>query len=230
MENNNSNKNCKLFHTCPCPIGTLHSVEENLWGDWHDKINGFLRDLKRVPSMVSRILSESLQRRWFQLVWKSLLSKVAIGGDGAPFGKNDQSCAWLISILSIGKRFLSNEDNFLIFGANCSEVCTTVDKYVSKLANYLAYLEKNVFQVNGANVKFEFSKLPNRKMLCFLAGQLSNRAKYFLQMYLVITSTLKFTFDQSKCHKWRPWVLSEEIKWSQAGYRLEGTSYQVKAN
>ena len=129
-----------------------------------------------------------------------LTFKVAIGRDGAPFGKNDQSCAWLISFLNIGKHFLSNEDNFFIFGANCSEICTTVDKYVSKLANYLAYLEKNVIQVNGANVKFEFSKLPNRKMLCFLAGQLSNRAKYFLQMYLVITSTLKFTFDQSKGH------------------------------
>ena len=42
----------------------------------------------------------------FQLVWKP------IGGDGAPFGKYGQSCAWLVSVLNVGKRFLSNEDNF----------------------------------------------------------------------------------------------------------------------
>jgi hypothetical protein len=47
--------------------------------------------------------------------------QVAIGGDGAPFGKFDQSCAWLVSFLNIGHKILSSEENFLIFGSNCSE-------------------------------------------------------------------------------------------------------------
>ena len=29
--------------------------------------------------------------------------KVAIGGDGAPFGKDDQALAWLVSFLNCGK-------------------------------------------------------------------------------------------------------------------------------
>ena len=53
--------------------------------------------------------------------------------DGAPFGRYDQSCALLVSLLNVGKRFLSNKDNFMIFGANCSESCKAVERYVAQL-------------------------------------------------------------------------------------------------
>ena len=97
--------------------------------------------------------------------------KFAIGGDGAPFGKYDQSCAWLVSFLNIGKRFLSNEDNFLIFGANCSESCEAVEQYVAQLVTDIKYLEGRVFPICGKNIKFELSELPNdMKMLCFSGG------------------------------------------------------------
>ena len=66
----------------------------------------------------------------------------------------------------------------MIFGANCAESCITVEKYVSKLVNDISYLERNVFEVK--TVKFEFAEIPNdMKMLCFLAGELSNSSKYF---------------------------------------------------
>ena len=45
--------------------------------------------------------------------------KVAIGGDGAPFGKWDESMSWLVSFLNVGARVASPNDNFLLFGANC---------------------------------------------------------------------------------------------------------------
>jgi hypothetical protein len=40
-----------------------------------------------------------------ELVWFDEPNKfyVAFGGDGAPFGKSDTACAWLVSILNLGK-------------------------------------------------------------------------------------------------------------------------------
>ena len=47
--------------------------------------------------------------------------KVAIGGDGAPFGKEDKALSWLVSFANCGRRFASRDENFLLFGANCAE-------------------------------------------------------------------------------------------------------------
>ena len=47
--------------------------------------------------------------------------QVILGGNRAPFGKEDMACAWLVSFLNRGKHVLSSNENFMIFGANCSE-------------------------------------------------------------------------------------------------------------
>ena len=71
----------------------------------------------------------------------------------------------------MGKRFLSNEDNVMIFGANCSESCKAVERYVAQLGTDIKHLEGRVFNISGRNYKFELSELPNdMKMLCFLGG------------------------------------------------------------
>lgn len=72
----------------------------------------------------------------------------------------------------------------MIVGANVAEKSKLVRRYVLKLFNDIKYLERNVFtnSVNGDVVKIEFclSELPNDfKMLCFLAGELTNAAYYF---------------------------------------------------
>ena len=195
-------------------IGTLLSVE-SLCEESGENINGYYRDLKEfLPRLVEFYLKVYKEEdfNWFGNLFSF---KVAIGGDGAPFGKNDQSCSWLVSFLNIGKRFLSSEDNFLIFGANCSESCLTVEKYVSKLVNDISYLERNVFKVNGKNVKFEFAEIPNdMKMLCFLAGRLSNSSKYFSTFGNVSyddMSKVDFTFGHSKNSKWKPWAYEKRL-------------------
>ena len=75
--------------------------------------------------------------------------QVAIGGDGAPFGKYDQSCAWLISFLNVGHRVLSNEDNFLIFRSNCSEQKIAAKRYIAMIFNKIEQIEKTSFTVNN---------------------------------------------------------------------------------
>lgn len=65
------------------------------------------------------------------------------------------------------------------------------------------------FKVNNIDVKFTFLALPNdMKMLCFLAGELSNSATYFSTFGSVSTvdiANLKFSFGQAKNCQWKPW-------------------------
>ena len=46
---------------------------------------------------------------------------VTCGAEGAPFGKDDEVTAWLISFLSSGSHITSEKENFLSAAANCSE-------------------------------------------------------------------------------------------------------------
>ena len=77
---------------------------------------------------------------WFEEEYKFL---VTLGGDGAPFRKDETACAWLVSFLNIGRGVLSNNENYLLFGANCSENCIAVQKYIKS-----RILKKTFFHVN----------------------------------------------------------------------------------
>ena len=46
---------------------------------------------------------------------------VAVGADGAPFGKDDTATAYLVSFLNLLQRVQSCNDNHLILGAKCEE-------------------------------------------------------------------------------------------------------------
>ena len=109
---------------------------------------------------------------------------VALGGDGAPFGKDDTACSWLVSFLNIGQGILSSNENFLLFGANCSESCLPVRRFLNKLLSDINKIQASTYSVackgNAIDVKFVFTELPNdMKMLAFLAGELSNSATFF---------------------------------------------------
>jgi hypothetical protein len=198
-------------------IGNLYSVEEELCQNVNDtdNISGLFRDIKEFLPKLAEFYLKMYKSEDFNWFGQPYNFKVAIGGDGAPFGKHDQSCAWLISFLNIDKRFLSSEDNFLIFGANCPETCDAVKAYVCKLLTDIQYMETNVFKVNDINVKFTFSELPNdMKMLCFLAGEPSNSATYFSTFGTVSVAdmaNLNFSFGQAKNCQWKPWNYDKRL-------------------
>ena len=50
---------------------------------------------------------------------------VDVGADGAPFGKDDEATAWLTSFLNVGECIASENENFFIAVANCSEAAVT---------------------------------------------------------------------------------------------------------
>ena len=118
--------------------------------------------------------------------------------------------------MNVGKRFLSSDDNFLIFGANCSESCLAVERYITKLVSDVAYLESKAFTVDGKMVNFEFAEIPNdMKMLSFLGGELSNSAKY-LSSFGNVTyddmANLQLTFGRAHTNQWKPWDYGKRLK------------------
>ncbi|CAB4043150.1 Hypothetical predicted protein [Paramuricea clavata] len=109
---------------------------------------------------------------------------IYLGGDGAPFGKDDTSCAWLISFLNIERGVLSSNQNYLLFGANCSENCIPAQRFIKLLLTDIYSLEKEPISCTHDGkqvmVRFSIGELTNdMKMIAFLAGELSNSAKYF---------------------------------------------------
>ena len=105
---------------------------------------------------------------------------ISFGGDGAP----GVGTIFNVSFLNVGKRIPSNSETFMVFGGDGEENSLIVKRFVEKATEDFIYLESKVFlvSVDNENVKVDFNlaELPNdMKMLSFLAGELSNSAKYF---------------------------------------------------
>ena len=88
----------------------------------------------------------------------------------------------------------------------------------------IAHIEKQVFSVNVngtvESVKFCIAELPNdMKMLAFLAGELSNSAKYFSTFANVSTDNYKDvsgSFGHGGSNTWKPWKYSERVSVAKA--------------
>ena len=67
---------------------------------------------------------------------------VTVGADGAPFGKSNEACAWLVSFLNVTETVFSPYNNFLICGANCAEDHPSMIEYGKLLRSQISVLEK----------------------------------------------------------------------------------------
>ena len=165
-------------------VGKLHSVREELCDglDESEKVNGCYQDIEELVIKLAKFYlnSDHYTRLTFD---ESNKFYIALGGDGAPFGKDDTACSWPVSFINIGKSILSSNENYLLFGANCSENCVPVEWFISKLMSDTQHLTNTIYSVmckgETVHVKFVIEELPsNMKMLAFL-GELSNSATYF---------------------------------------------------
>ena len=102
-------------------MGDVISVRETLCHDLpvDQQVDGAYRNLENFLLMLCKFYFETDKYRkdneklkWFGE--REGTFKVAIGGDGAPFGKWDQSMSWLISFLNVGPRVASPNDNFCV--------------------------------------------------------------------------------------------------------------------
>ena len=87
---------------------------------------------------------------------------IAVGADGAPFGKANEACAWLVSFLDVSERVASPDDNFLICGANCKEDHPSMLQYGKLLKLQMTAIASQTFTVRDQQVKFEFKLVPIR--------------------------------------------------------------------
>lgn len=198
-------------------IGNVVSVQDYFQkATEDDMVRGCFRKLEEfLPRLAKFYLrkggKESL--KWFGNAEGTFL--VALGGDGCPFGKNESACTFLVSFLNVGKRVASNNDNFIIFGANCEESSLVVKKYVQFLCQEIIDLQGKVFEIESLKVSFKFEEVPNdMKMLAMLGGELSNSAKFFSSFANVSKencSDLKGTFGNNGKTMWRPWKYEERI-------------------
>lgn len=114
---------------------------------------------------------------------------VSLGGDGGPFGADDTACAWLVGFLNVARAVLSSNENYLLFGGNCTEDSIPVKRYLEKLQQEIKAAESKtyVLQHNSStvNVKLDVAELPNdMKMLAFVCGVKVPNIFHLLQMLL----------------------------------------------
>lgn len=218
-------------------IGKLHSVRDTLCDglEEKDKVSGCYRELEELLLKLAEFyLSNDLHE--LLTFTETNTFHVALGGDGAPFGKDDSACAWLVSILNIGQGVLSSNENFLLFGANCSENCVPVTRFLQKLLTDIMRIENTTYTISCNNeivsVKFVISELPNdMKMLAFLGGELSNSAKFFSSFgNVTLESARKITgtFGPLPSDTWKPWKYPDRLKVARQVERLKSSLAKSK--
>ena len=218
-------------------IGKLYSVREMLCDglDESDKVNGCYRELEELVLKLAEFYINSGEYNILTFDEPNTFH-IALGGDGAPFGKDDTACSWLVSILNIGHHILSRNENFLLFGANCSENCLPVRCFIAKLMTDLERIQKKSYSVLAVNgepiqVKFVIGELPNdMKMLAFLGGELTNSATYFSTFTDVSKDTIvdcKGSFGPQPTDTWKPWVYTKRVRDAKA---VENFKQKVNPN
>jgi len=128
---------------------------------------------------------------------------VAVGADGAPFGKDETATAYLVSFLSLLEQFASCEVNFLLMGSNCKEDDPVVINFTKHFVKEMETIEARKYMIRNVEVKFVFQLVPcDQKWLACMAGELNNAAKYFSTFANVSKNDMatlggKITFQKS---------------------------------
>ena len=157
-----------------------------------EKVSGVYRNIEEMLPRLARyyLMNEGM----YELLWfndQPFTFHVSVGGDGAPFGKEDTACSWLVSFLNIGRGVLSSNENFLLFGGNCKEDCIPMRRLIDKLVEDIDHVEKTTYPVeyrgNSVDVKFRISELPNdMKMLASLVANCQMLLLIFLHLQMLV--------------------------------------------
>ena len=122
------------------------SLREHVNGSYRDFCS-YIITLAELYILVDQALgAESFFQHFGSLPYHF---RLAIGADGAPFGKDDEAAAWLVSFVNVGQHIQSEKDNFLICGANCSENHVCMQQYARQLVQDIAYLESHPVSINS---------------------------------------------------------------------------------
>ena len=66
---------------------------------------------------------------------------VAIGADGAPFGKDETATSFVVSLLNVLDGVQSCDHNYLLLGANCDEMHEVLYEYTKHVVQEMEEIE-----------------------------------------------------------------------------------------
>ena len=104
---------------------------------------------------------------------------VALGADGAPFGKDDTATSFLVSFLNVLDGIQSCDNNFLLMGANCDETNELMHEYTKYVFKEMETIERKSYNIDDTEVKFRCKLVPSdQKWMADMSGELNNAATY----------------------------------------------------
>ncbi len=195
----------------------LEAFEDPVSGSYRD-LSSYLLVLAELYILVDQALgSNSFIRHFGSLPVYHF--RIALGADGAPFGKEDEATAWLISFINAAEHIQSENDNFIICGANCSEGHIGMQRYAKMLVSEIALIEKQSYTVAGYLVRFSVELIPSdMKWLSIMSGELNNAAYYFSPFGDVNEDSKSITngsLGKDVACTWHPWDYQERINSAQ---------------
>ena len=182
-----------------------------------ESVPGVYRPLKpfllRLADMYLTLHEKDPCLQWFN--GEEGVLYVAVGADGAPFGKDDTATAYLVSFLNLLQRVQSCNDNHLILGANCEEDHPLMKSYTNHLTEEMEEVEgKQLTTERGKQVVFKFELIPSdMKWMSSHSGELNNCATYF-SPFANVNQTSKRTIGGTNGDleaTWQPWDYTKRL-------------------
>ena len=182
-----------------------------------ESVPGVYRPLKpfllRLADMYLTLHEKDPCLQWFN--GEEGVLYVAVGADGAPFGKDDTATAYLVSFLNLLQRVQSCNDNHLILGANCEEDHPLMKSYTNHLTEEMEEVEgKQLTTERGKQVVFKFELIPSdMKWMSSHSGELNNCATYF-SPFANVNQTSKRTIGGTIGDPeatWQPWDSTKRL-------------------
>ena len=186
-----------------------------------EEVNGAYRELEEFVLKLAEmfiVIDQALGLKSFFNHFRSdkYHFRLAIGADGAPFGKDDEATAWFISCLNVASHIASPNQNFLIAGANCSETHVCMQRYARKLVNDMNSITSKSYKLMDFDIMVSFELLPSdMKWLAFMGEELSNAAFYFSPFGNVnddTKSTVNGTLGAGDQNTWQPWPYDKRLE------------------
>ena len=192
-----------------------------------ESVPGVYRPLKpfllRLADMYLTLHEKDPCLQWFN--GEEGVLYVAVGADGAPFGKDDTATAYLVSFLNLLQRVQSCNDNHLILGANCEEDHPLMKSYTNHLTEEMEEVEgKQLTTERGKQVVFKFELIPSdMKWMSSHSGELNNCATYF-SPFANVNQTSKRTIGGTIGGleaTWQPWDYTKRLVMAERVVKLK---------
>ena len=170
--------------------------------------------LLRLAKMYLQLNKYNKVLHWFQEQEGHFL--VALGADGAPFGKDETATSFVVSFLNVLDGIQSCDNNFLLMGANCDETHELMFAYSEHVFDEMEKIEDKTYEVEGTQVTFKCKLIPSdQKWIAAMAGELNNAATYpssFGNVCMGNMSVIGGSLGNEKNSTWKPWNFEQRLK------------------